>query len=789
MARLVFRLRRRILLAIGLAIVVGQARSTPAQVEVVAQAPYDEVSERLGGLVERERAEKQLPAVMIALVDDQRIVWAKGFGLADPARRIPASAETVVRVGSISKLFTDLAVMQLVERGIVDLDAPVQTYLPGFHPANPFDQPITLRQLMSHRSGLVREPPVGHYFDPEAPSLAETVRSLNTTRLIYEPETRTKYSNAGIATVGLVVETLRKQPFDEALRATILDPLGMTSSAFELRPELESRLAKAVMWTYDNREFPAPTFRIGTSPAGNLYSTVGDLGKFLALLFARGISNNGPIVKSETLEAMWNPQFGDSSPFGLGFVLSRLDGHRQISHGGAVYGFATELAALPDEKLGVAVVATKDCANGFTKNVASQALRLLLAARNGNPLPEIESTEPIGPERAAKLQGRYEREDQGFDLIERDGRLFVQAFQGGYRNELRARGDELVVDDPLGFGPSFQVKEKILTIGSKSFERVERRPPPPCPDKWKGLLGEYGWDHDVLYILEKDGKLQALIEWFEYNPLEEVEPNVFRFPDHGLYAGERLIFQRDEMGRATQVEAASVVFRRRVIDGENGGTFKIKPVNPVDVLRVKAQAAAPPKESGEFRKPELVELVRLDPSIRLDIRYASTNNFLGTPFYAEARAFMQRPAAEALVRAHRELAKQKLGLLIHDAYRPWFVTRMFWDATTGPDRQFVADPEKGSRHNRGCAVDLTLYDRETGKPIEMVGGYDEFSARSNPDYPGGTSLQRWYRERLRRALEAEGFRVNAVEWWHFDHQDWSHYPILNVPFNQVDPTS
>jgi D-alanyl-D-alanine dipeptidase len=137
------------------------------------------------------------------------------------------------------------------------------------------------------------------------------------------------------------------------------------------------------------------------------------------------------------------------------------------------------------------------------------------------------------------------------------------------------------------------------------------------------------------------------------------------------------------------------------------------------------------------------------------------------------------------VRAHRALGARGYGLLIHDAYRPWHVTKMFWDATPDSGRGFVADPSKGSRHNRGCAVDLTLYDLRTGKPVEMVGGYDEFSARSSPDYPGGTSLQRWHRELLRRAMENEGFTVNEVEWWHFDYRDWPKYPILNATFEQL----
>jgi D-alanyl-D-alanine dipeptidase len=209
-------------------------------------------------------------------------------------------------------------------------------------------------------------------------------------------------------------------------------------------------------------------------------------------------------------------------------------------------------------------------------------------------------------------------------------------------------------------------------------------------------------------------------------------------------------------------------------------------MRPVAELRPEALAASPPAEKGDFLKPDLVDLTTLDPTIKLDIRYASSNNFLRTPFYSSARAFMQRPAAEALARAHKGLKAQGYGLLIHDAYRPWYVTRMFWDATPDSGRGFVADPSKGSKHNRGCAVDLTLYDIATGRPIEMVGGYDEFSFRSSPDYPGGTSLQRWHRDLLRRAIEDQGFTVNEVEWWHFDFKDWPKYPILNSAFERLD---
>ena len=197
------------------------------------------------------------------------------------------------------------------------------------------------------------------------------------------------------------------------------------------------------------------------------------------------------------------------------------------------------------------------------------------------------------------------------------------------------------------------------------------------------------------------------------------------------------------------------------------------------------EASQPPKEAGTFREPDLVELIKLDPTIKLDVRYATADNFAGRPVYTEARAFLQRPAAEALVRAHRALRSQGYGLAVFDGYRPWSVTKLFWEITPADKKQFVADPSKGSRHNRGCAVDLTLYDLKTGREVSMPGEYDEMSERSHVNYAGGTPEQRRLRDLLRAAMEAEGFTVYAPEWWHFDYKDWRSYPILNVPFSEA----
>ncbi|HVT94682.1 MAG TPA: serine hydrolase [Bryobacteraceae bacterium] len=771
--------------SVGLFAIVFCAALLPAQERIDAASPYQETAAALERMVTREMANQSLPAVSIVLVDQQRVVWAQGFGFADPQKKVAAAADTVYRVGSVSKLFTDTALMQLVEKHELDLDAPVSRYLPAFHPVNPFGEPITLRELMSHRSGLVREPPAGHYFDSTSPSLQATVESLNDTKLVYRPGTRTKYSNAAVAVAGYVLEKRSGQPFASYLQKAVLEPLGMSHSSFAPAPQIAGKLARAFVWTYDGRVFDAPSFELGMAPAGCMYSSVLDLAKFLGMLFDDG----GRILKPETLQAMWQPQFsqgGRPGPFGIGFRLSSLDGHSLVGHGGAIYGFATELEALPDDKLGVAVVTTMDSANASVTKIANQALRLMLAAKAGKPLPAIPETEPVSLELARAAEARYASGPKGIELLEENGKLLALRAEGGEKVPLRLSGHELIVDGRLSFGERFELFPGSLKAGDAIFRRVETARPKPAPHAWEGLIGEYGWDYDTLYILEKDGKLTSLIEWYDYEPLVEISPDVYRYPARGLYDGETLTFRRDARGRATEVKVGAVVFKRRAVGPADGKIFRIKPLKPVDELRNEALAAQPPQESGNFKPADLVELTTIDPSIKLDIRYATTNDFLSTPVYRQARAFMERPAAEAVARASRELHKQGFGLLIHDAYRPWYVTKIFWDASPEPDRIFVADPSQGSRHNRGCAVDLTLYELSTGRPVQMTGVYDEMSPRSYPYYPGGTSEQRWLRAVLRHAMEEQGFSVYETEWWHFDFHDWRSYPILNQTFEQLD---
>lgn len=332
------------------------------------------------------------------------------------------------------------------------------------------------------------------------------------------------------------------------------------------------------------------------------------------------------------------------------------------------------------------------------------------------------------------------------------------------------------------------------------------RPDPPQPALQR-LLGHYGDESSPLVVFERHGQLHALLEWAYYYPLLDLDagqlPHYSR-PEHSFafpssptcrYAGQQLTFKWSH----GECRAVSVTLNndrtlpRIKVSVEEGGSLPLLSADTLkyslDELRQRAMDSQPPSacvtDTEDQTRVDLVDLRTLSPSLRFDIRYATTNNFMGAAFYTTPGAFLQRPAAEALVRVHDKLQELGYGLLVHDAYRPWHVTKMFWDAAPPEKRIYVADPDKGSEHNRGCAVDLTLYSRATGDVAEMIGGYDEFSQRSHVNYPGGTSLQRWLRKLLRDAMESEGFAVYEYEWWHFDYRDVLRYPVLNFSLEDL----
>jgi D-alanyl-D-alanine dipeptidase len=181
---------------------------------------------------------------------------------------------------------------------------------------------------------------------------------------------------------------------------------------------------------------------------------------------------------------------------------------------------------------------------------------------------------------------------------------------------------------------------------------------------------------------------------------------------------------------------------------------------------------------------ELVNLEKLIPNIVLDIRYATTNNFTKEKIYNLARAYARTPVAEAVKKAQTELNKQGLGIKIFDGYRPYSATVKFYEVYR--DTNFVASPYRGSRHNRGCAVDITLIDLKTKQELKMPTPYDTFVKEARPTYPVKDAEAKKNRELLISVMSKYGFKVNASEWWHFDFIGYKNYEVLDIDFEELE---
>ncbi len=318
----------------------------------------------------------------------------------------------------------------------------------------------------------------------------------------------------------------------------------------------------------------------------------------------------------------------------------------------------------------------------------------------------------------------------------------------------------------------------------------------------KSIIGKYQTtDGESFLIREYASGLQLLYSGNDFNkpaesiyffksifkvyPIKTLSGNNFEFVWNNDFDLTGFDCKEDWNGNYTECDLWNKIFKRNLFPSESWQTFKITPIKSIEEVRQEAMNATPPVENWEFLTSDLVELKDIYTWFKLDIKYATTDNFMWEQMYTQARAFLQRPAAEALIKTAEQLKLLWYGVVIYDAYRPWTVTKMFWDSTPDAQKNFVADPSKGSRHNRGGAVDIWLYDLSNWQIIEMPSWYDEFSERAYPSYPGGNTKARWHRDLMRYYMENNWFTVNDDERWHFDFQWWEKYPINNVEFDKI----
>lgn len=496
------------LLAFPLAALLLAACSTPTPVKPadLRRENYTYTQSYLTWLIGKEMADNNITGLSIALVDDQKLVWSSGFGYGDAENRVPATPRTAYRMGSIAKLMTATAAMQMAERGQMDIDQPLTRYLPEFSIKSRFHDadPITPRNIMSHHSGLPANFLKGML--SKNPSYFTTlVKDVRDEYVSYPPNFVFAYSNLGVTLLGAAIERTGSQNYNDYIRQSLFDPLAMRDSYFSSQPGLKGYSDGKVSELLPLRDLPS----------GGLVSSVEDLSSFMKMVFADGRAGSRQLLRPETLAEMFRPQ-NDRVPLdinlrmGLGWMLDSSEvkgGGVVASHGGSLLNFHSVLKILPEHRLGVVVAANSAGAQGAVNRIATEALKLLLEAKTGIVQPEEPETAAPGPVKAEAINTGYFDTVAGLIKVgSRFGNLNAELMGHSFR--LAPQGDgwfgvkyELLGLFPVSFGPLDDIRLAMTRIadrdvlvggmGNKATLVGERLQPPSSREALIDYVGKY----------------------------------------------------------------------------------------------------------------------------------------------------------------------------------------------------------------------------------------------------------------------------------------------------------
>jgi D-alanyl-D-alanine carboxypeptidase len=371
----------------------------------MADPMINTVTPRILDRVTELLAKHGLPGAAVGVVRDQELVWSQGFGLADVETGRAPDEHTLFRVASITKTFTATAIVQLRDEGKLQLDDPLVRYLPELAAArNPFGpiEDVTLLRMLTHRSGLMGEPPLDHWETLRFPSMAEILDSLPRVQVAIEPDSAFKYSNLALALLGEVVTRVSGRPYTEHVRTRILEPLGMASSGFELSETLRARLAIGYgAHPFEDAGTPTPHPLLnGETSAGQLYSSVHDLARWIALqLRADDPEGETPVLSQRSLRDMHRPRYMEpdwTAGYCLGWLAARRGDEVVLRHSGALHGYMSEVRFSKARKLGVIVLLN---GIGPAQQIGAEVMDLLVAADDEAKRPEpLERPVPTPPE-------------------------------------------------------------------------------------------------------------------------------------------------------------------------------------------------------------------------------------------------------------------------------------------------------------------------------------------------------------------------------------------------------
>ncbi len=500
---------------LSLAVLAGCA-SPPVRPQALIPGEYGYLKEHITWLIRKEMAQNSVQGLSIALVDDQQVVWSEGFGFADTDAGIPATADTIYRIGSVSKLFTTVSALQLAEQGRLDLDSPLKQSIPDFSLRTRFNHaaPITLRSIMTHHSGIPSDYLKGMW-TPQPQPISSLPMLIRDEYAAYPPNTVLSYSNLGMSLLGLAVQNISGQEFCSHLQQHLLQPLGMQQTTCAAAISQTASAAKAYSGSKEKQEPP-----LRDIPAGGLNGSVRDMSRFIRMVLAQGELEGQRIIKPETVREMLTPQnstiaLDRSFRIGLGWMLGGLGGINiqqagtVAHHAGATLYHRAQLVVLPQVKLGVVVLSNTDSAQQSVNMVATEALKLALEIKTGRKQPErqlLATGNYLSNEELQAYQGSYatqaglgklaagsgylkaELMDRSFRLVPRqDQKLQLQyRLLGLFPIDLGELGQ-------YGVGRTLIDGHELLTVADQNVELVigEKVKPVALPSAWQQRLGSY----------------------------------------------------------------------------------------------------------------------------------------------------------------------------------------------------------------------------------------------------------------------------------------------------------
>lgn len=315
--------------------------------------------------------------------------------------------------------------------------------------------------------------------------------------------------------------------------------------------------------------------------------------------------------------------------------------------------------------------------------------------------------------------------------------------------------------------------------------------PKDCPKDLKYILGMYYGNGEMFLLRENNGEVE-LVYRFGQNDYTFAGGNVYPLykehfdsytinesgPLNHLDAAVRI--ERSREGYGVSCSVGGNRYSRRFFAGENGRPFRFAPVSDWQALKTAANAAVMPAQLGAGQQAQLVDLAQAVSELKFDLRYAQADNCFGQALTDDQRAFLDANAAQALAQAQQYLKPYGYGILVWEAYRPWSVSKLAYDALPADKKSMLPAPEIGFSHNTGRSIDVSLYLFATGENAGMISGFDEPSVRQYASFAGGTTLERYRRDLLRSAMQMAGFTASETEWWHFDYGDIKGFAHLNV---------